>query len=107
MTLEWRHADFAAQVGDQVTLRAVHGTETLAVRANLTACSDAVRADGFSSYTVSFLADPDAPREQAVFLVEGSGRDPAPVFLVPVRELGDRLEYVAVFNQTVDTRSGP
>ena len=103
MTLGWQHADFAAQVGEEVTLRAVDGVATdRDVRATLTACSEAVRSDDFVSYTVSFLAGPEAPREQAVFLVQIPGREPQPVFLVPVRELEDRLEYEAVFNQPVD-----
>lgn len=57
--------------------------------------------------SVTFVAGPGASREQAVFLVEASGRDPEPVFLVPLREVGDRLQYEAVFNQSVDDRSGP
>lgn len=108
MSPGWRHADFAARVGEQVTLRAVDGPGTgRDVLATLTACSEAVRSGGFVSYNVTFLAGPAAPREQAVFLIEASGRDPEPVFLVPVREVGDRLEYEAVFNQSVDNGSGP
>ena len=108
MSLGWRHADFAERVGEQVTLHAADGPGTgRDVLATLAACSDAVRSGEHVSYRVTFLAGPGAPREQAVFLVEASGRDPEPVFLVPVREVGDRLEYDAVFNQSVDNGSGP
>lgn len=107
MSVGWRHADFGARVGEHVTLHAVDGANAgQHVSATLTACSDAVRGGDFVSYRVTFVAEPGAPREQAVFLVEASGRDPEPIFLVPVREVGDRLEYEAVFNQSVDNGSG-
>ena len=104
MTVGWHHADFATRVGEQVTLHAVDGRD---VFGTLSACSDAVRSGDFVSYHVTFLAEPGAPREQAVFLVEAAGRDPEPVFLVPLRDVADRLEYEAVFNQSVDKGSGP
>jgi hypothetical protein len=89
-------------------LRAVDGPGTgQDVLATLAACSDAVRSGEFVRYSVTFVAEPGAPREQALFLIEASGRDPEPVFLVPLREVGDRLEYEAVFNQSVDNGSGP
>lgn len=106
MSVCWRHEDFAARVGEQVTLRPADGHGE-GVLATLAACSDAVRSDDFMSYNVTFLAGAGAPRAQSVFLVEASGCAPAPVFLVPVREAGDRLEYEAVFNQSVDNGSGP
>jgi hypothetical protein len=108
MSLGWRHADFAARIGEQVTLHAVDGPATGGdVLATLAACSDAVRSGDLVSYSVTFMAGPGAPREQALFLVAASGRDPEPVFLVPLREVGDRLEYEAVFNQSVDNGSSP
>jgi hypothetical protein len=107
MSIGWRHADFAARVGDQIILRAVDGPGAgQGVLATLSGCSEAVCSGGFVSYHVTFLAGSTAPREQAVFLLEASGRDPEPVFLVPVREVGDRLEYEAVFNQSVENGSG-
>lgn len=107
MSPGWRHADFAARVGEQVTLRTVDTPGTgQDVPATLAACSDAVRTGDLVSYRVTFVAGPGAPREQALFLLEASRRDPEPVFLVPVREGRDQLEYEAVFNQTVDNGSG-
>jgi hypothetical protein len=107
MSLGWRHADFAARVGEQVRLRAVGGPLTgRDALATLAACSDAVRSGDLVSYSVTFVGGPGAPREQAVYLVEASGRDPEPVFLVPLREAAGRLEYEAVFNQSVDNGGG-
>jgi hypothetical protein len=106
MTRRWRHPEFAARVGDAVTLRAVDGPHAgREVPATLATCSDAVRRDDLVSYSVTFVAGPGAPREQTVFLVAASGIDAEPVFLVPRRDIGDRLEYEAVFNQSIDSGS--
>lgn len=103
MTAGWRHADFSARVGTEVTLRAVDGPAAgQDVPATLAACSDAVRRGDHVSYAVTFLAGVGAPREQAMFLVQGAGRDAEPLFLVPRRDVGDGLEYEAVFNQSDD-----
>lgn len=108
MSPGWRHADFAARVGEQVSLRAVDGpTAQRGVPAMLVACSDAVRTGDLVSYNVTLVAGPGAPPEQAMFLVQASGRDPEPIFLVPLRQVGDRLEYEAVFNQPIDDGSRP
>lgn len=106
MSRAWRHLDFAALVGEAVTLRALHGTGAgRDVPAKLATCSDAVRVGDLVSYSVTFVAGPGAPREQAVFLVAAAGLDAEPVFLVPRREVGDSLEYEAVFNQSIDSGS--
>lgn len=97
-----RHADFAARVGEQVTLRAVDGPAAgRDLPATITSCSAAVRLGDLVSYNVTFVAGPGAPREQAVFLLATSGLDAEPVFLVPRREAGGGLEYEAVFSQSV------
>jgi hypothetical protein len=106
MSLTWRHADFAARVGEQVTLRTADdpGHD---VSATLDACSAPVRRGDFISYSVIFVAGPEAPREQALFLIEAAGREPEPIFLVPLRAVADHLEFQAVFNQSVDIGSCP
>ena len=107
MTAGWRHTDFVARVGEQVTLCAMDGSGPgRDVRATLTACSEAVHSGGFVSYTVTFLTGPGEPAEQAEYLIEAPGLDREPVFLVPVRHVGDHLEYEAVFNQSVVNGSG-
>jgi hypothetical protein len=98
-----RHADFAARVGAEVTLRALDGSAAgQDVPATLTACSDAVHVGDLVSYTVTFVAGPGAPREQAVFEMAQPDLEAEPIFLVPRRLVGDRVEYDAVFNQTID-----
>jgi hypothetical protein len=102
----WRHEDFAARLGEQVTLHALDGLGRSAL-ATVATCSDVVRTGDFVSYNVTFLAEPEVSPKQAVFLIEASGRDPEPIFLVPLRDVGGRVEYEAVFNQVVDIGSRP
>jgi hypothetical protein len=98
-----RHPEFAARVGAEVTLRALGGSAAgQDVPATLAACSDAVRTGDVVSFSVSFVAGPGAPREQAVFELAAPDLDVQPIFLVPHRVVGDRVEYEAVFNQTID-----
>lgn len=99
----WRHSDFASRVGEQVTLRALDGPGAgRDVPATLTACTDAAHRGDLVSYSITFLAGAGAPREQAMFALAMDGLDAGPVFLVPRRDVGDRLEYEGVFNQSVD-----
>lgn len=106
MTRQWRHPEFAARVGEEVTLRAADGPHAgQEVPATLATCSDAVRRGDLVSYSVTFVAGPGAPREQTVFLVVASGMAAEPVFLVPRRDIGNHLEYEAVFNQPIDSGS--
>ena len=106
MSLTWRHADFAARVGEQVTLRTVDDPGR-ALIATVDACSAPVRSGDFASYSVILMAGPEAPREQALFQIEAAGRDPEPIFLVPLRLVAGHLEFQAVFNQSVDIGSCP
>lgn len=105
MSLGWSHADFAARVGEQFTLRPSDDPGADVV-ATLVTCSDALRTGDLISYSVIFEAGPGAPPEQATFLVGASSREPEPIFLVPLRQLGDRVQYEAVFNQPVTNGSG-
>lgn len=106
MTRGWRYTDFAARVGERVTLRALDGEGAgTEMSATLAACSDAARRGDLMSYSITFVAGAGAPREQTMFLLAMDGLEAEPVFLVPRREVGDRLEYEAVFNQSIDNRS--
>ena len=106
MSAGWRHADFAALVGEPVTLCVADGPAR-DVPARVTACSEPETHGDIVSYSVTVVAGPDAPRQQAVFFLAAVGHEPEPVFLVPRRDVGDGLEYEAVFNQSVDDGSNP
>lgn len=100
----WSHADFAALVGERVRLRPHDGAGP-AQDATVTACSDPARTGDLVGYSVAVVADAGTPPRQDLYLLEAPGRDPEPVFLVPVGQVEGRTEYEAVFNQ-IDQRSG-
>ncbi|MGI8664882.1 MAG: DUF6916 family protein [Jatrophihabitans sp.] len=54
------------------------------------------------SFSLTFKAGADAPIEQATFLLSADGFGPSPIFLVPLRQLPDGLEYQAVFTTSKD-----
>jgi hypothetical protein len=59
----------------------------------LTACRPAG-----SSFTLDFRAGPDAPPEQAIYLLTAPDNpEPMPVFLVPSAATADAVTYHAVF----------
>ena len=97
------HETFQLDLGD--------GRQTPLV---LTECRPLGPDGSTESFSLTFLGGPDAPAEQATYLLSADGLDPSPVFLVPLREIasdtGRRLEYQAifhqaVFNQPVDNRA--
>jgi hypothetical protein len=110
MTAGLRHADYVALVGKQVTLRPVESVESVesveGIPATVSTCSEPVVSGDFVTYSVTFVAGPEAPRTQGAFLIDTAVRGPDPVFLVPLRLRGDGVEYEAVFNQSVQNGSG-
>lgn len=65
-------------------------------------CSEPVRAGGFESFTLTFEGGPDGPPAQGTFLLSAETFGESAVFLVPVRQLRNGLEYQAVFNRRVE-----
>ncbi|HTZ44400.1 MAG TPA: hypothetical protein VMB79_11115 [Jatrophihabitans sp.] len=89
-----------SRVGDEFVLRLPDGGQ---VPMRLLECS-ATGPDGArNSFVLTFKAGRGAPIEQAIYLVEATGIEPEPIFLVPARDRPDDpdypLEYHAVFNR--------
>ena len=63
----------------------------------LTECQATQAEGGPAGFSLTFKAGPEAPIEQATYLLSAEGFGSAPIFLVPVRRLPDGLEYQAVF----------
>jgi hypothetical protein len=63
---------------------------------------------GDTSFSLTFRAGPDAPAEQATYLVSADGFGPAAIFLVPVARTSEPagLEYQAVFNRAAGESAG-
>ncbi len=87
--------DWASGVGTDVTLTAPNG-RTMPLLLN--ACSTRIASGEFESYSLTFSAGPDAPRDQAVYNLTLDPFDATDVFLVPIA-LGDGVTLEAVFNQ--------
>lgn len=87
---------FAQRRGSEFRLHLPDGQQATLT---LTDCS-ALSADGsVDAFSLTFLGPPDAPPDQATYLVSAEGFDPEPIFLVPVGRRADGLEYQAVFNR--------
>ncbi|MEO6700258.1 MAG: hypothetical protein ABI140_18135 [Jatrophihabitantaceae bacterium] len=88
---------FEQRVNKPFTLVLPGEHEHRTVAAVLTECVRARPAGGTSGFSLTFKAGPDAPIEQSTYLLSADGLAPAPIFLVPRRQLPDGLEYLAVF----------
>ncbi len=51
-----------------------------------------------SAFALTFAAGSDGPLEQSTYPLSAAGFGPVPIFLVPLRQLPDGVEYQAVFN---------
>ena len=102
----WQHAELAALVGERVVLRPHDGRREDRLEATVTACTDPETHGDTVSYQVLVVADAGPAPRQDLYLLEAPGREPEPIFLVPVGQAEGRTTYEAVFNQTVDQRSG-
>ncbi|MDQ2838413.1 MAG: hypothetical protein M3Y42_06935 [Actinomycetota bacterium] len=71
----------------------------------LTECVRNQAEGGPASFSLTFKAGPDAPIEQATYLLSADGFGPTPIFLVPLRQLPDGMEYHAVFTTSTKDES--
>jgi len=89
------YADFAERVGADFVLQLPDGGQAALVLTDCTASSP-------HSFSVSFKAGPQAPREQRLYQLTADGFGPEPVFLVPVglrpNDPEFPSEYQAIFN---------
>lgn len=93
--------DFADRVGERFSMPRPAGEQ---VELTLTECTDLGPEQDSASFSLTFTAGPDAPIEQASYLLSADGFPAAPIFLVPVRQLPDGVEYQAVFNMSSPTQ---
>jgi hypothetical protein len=95
LSLEW----FSPHVGQYFDLSPLDGPDAgCTFPATLIECRAAEDGSGF---TLTFVAGPDAPPEQGIYLVSGRNLTGDPVFLVPSGRRGDGLEYHAIFNNAL------
>ncbi|HEY0166326.1 MAG TPA: hypothetical protein VGB75_04715 [Jatrophihabitans sp.] len=87
--------DYHARVGQSFTMR--FGEQDV-IESVLLECE----RRGPQSFSLLFRAGPNAPREQGTYLLSAEDFGPRPVFLVPVRETPDGVEFHAVFNQLTE-----
>jgi hypothetical protein len=90
------YADFAARIDTSFLL--THGDGTTS-RVQLVGCEQAPAAVGLSSYSLTFSGGADGPAEQGTFLLRADGFDEFAIFLVPVRQGREGMDYQAVFTQ--------
>lgn len=88
--------DFDSRVGRSFTMQL--GLDR-AAEIVLSECTRQDLPGGPSCFTLLFRGGLDAPPAQGSYLLAADDFGPAPVFLVPVRQLADGVEYHAVFNQ--------
>jgi hypothetical protein len=91
---------FAARLDHRFVLRR-HDTAEPGepVAAVLVECTPQPANDRSTGYSLTFRAPLPAPAEQGNYLVESEGLTPTRIFLVPVRQTTDGLDFQAVFNQ--------
>lgn len=91
---------FAERLDQPFVLRR-HDTPELGepIGAALVECSRSLDNGRSTGYNLTFRTALSTPAEQANYLVEADGLTPTPIFLVPVRQTPDGVEFHAVFNQ--------
>jgi hypothetical protein len=87
--------DFDSRVGQSLRMCLDDGGSTDLV---LLECARRELAGGPPSFELLFLGGSDAPRAQGSYLLSAEDFEPALVFLVPVRQIADGVEYHAAFN---------
>jgi hypothetical protein len=101
-------SDFSARIGQTFAMRFPTGPDTEgSCEVELTECVRSTVPGASRSYSLTFQAGPDAPREQGLYLLSREDFEPAPIFLVPVRALADGLEFHAVFNPLTEDENVP
>lgn len=95
---------FAARMEKAFVLRRVDSAEPREpIEAALVECAESPEYGGFSGYSLTFRASPSAPPEQGTYLIEGAGLTPTPIFLVPVSQTPDGVDFHAVFTQLTES----
>jgi hypothetical protein len=72
------------------------------IAALLVECSSHRDNGRSTSYSVTFRAPLPVSAEQGTYLVEADSLTPSPIFLVPVRQTADGVDFHAVFNQLTE-----
>jgi len=94
------YADFARRTGQRFRLQHPDGSATPAI---LVECQAMAVESPETSFSLTFMAGPDTPIEQASFTVSGADFGPESIFLVPIEPVRDDSEF-AVRYQAVFTR---
>jgi uncharacterized protein DUF6916 len=72
------------------------------VAAELVECSPRPDNGRSRGYSLTFRVSRPIPAEQGNYLVSADSLTPTPIFLVPVRQTADGVDFHAVFNQLTE-----
>ncbi len=92
-----RREDFEANVNGPFV---IHFSDEVAIEAKLTEVIELKRSDKLESFSLLFVV-PDAPISQNTYRVDNAALGSLELFLVPVGQTDDGIQYEAIFNNLV------
>ena len=91
--------EFADRVGETFDVASPSGPVG---SLTLSECGPRTSGGGYSSYTLTFRGEKDAPLAQGTLAFSAPGLGPVYIFIVPTGTIDDGIQYEAVFNQKED-----